>query len=154
MTTKRGRRGQRDDVQTLLTTYVSTARPASDDDKADFEHGGYHSNDGYYNNDVDENGAVDNRNAYSREFKISVLDWHHANGSVKNKTARRFNISHQNVLRWVRTEVSIRNGKKGAKRSGSGRSAMYPLLEHLLHEEFLEFRSKGVKIRNMWFLTR
>jgi hypothetical protein len=105
------------------------------------------------NNSVHEadNG---NRQAYSREFKISVLEWHYKNGSVKNKTAKHFSISRQNVLRWIRTEAVIRNGKKGAKRFGNGRPPMYPLMEHKLHAEFLELRDKGLKIRNMWFMTR
>ena len=94
------------------------------------------------------------RRSYSREFKISVLTWHRKNGFVKNKTARHFDLSHQNVLRWVRSEAEILNGKKGAKSQGSGRRAMYPLLEHELHKEFVELRKKGMKIRNIWFITR
>jgi transposase-like protein len=102
----------------------------------------------------DSNNNVNKRQSYSREYKISVLNWHRENGLVKNKTARHFNISHQNVIRWVRAEVEIRKGKKGTKRQGSGRTAMYPLLEQRLHKEFLDLRKKGVKIRSIWFTTR
>jgi len=154
-----------------------------DDDNYDYDWNGdnlnhdYNDNDGYdYNGDNDDyNGSYngdsdamddkdddavvdvatkDTRQAYSREYKIAVLDWHHENGSVKNKTARQFKISRQNVLRWICKEVDIRAGKKGSKGSGSGRHAMYPALEIRLHGEFLELRNKGIKIRNIWFMMR
>ncbi|CAG8552430.1 7971_t:CDS:2 [Acaulospora morrowiae] len=51
-------------------------------------------------------------------------------------------------------KVQIRSSKKGSKSQGSGRSVMYPLLEHKLYKEFLELREKGIKIRSMWFMTR
>ena len=90
----------------------------------------------------ENNDPVEARNAYSREFKIGVLDWYHKNGSSKHKTAQHFKISRTNVRRWVDAECKIRDAKKGVKSIGSGRSAMYPLLERRLHEEFLELRNK------------
>ena len=85
-----------------------------DDDNYDYDWNGdnlnhdYNDNDGYdYNGDNDDyNGSYngdsdamddkdddavvdvatkDTRQAYSREYKIAVLDWHHENGSVKNR---------------------------------------------------------------------
>lgn len=114
------------------------------------------SNDELDNSSTGENDSENKqkRQSYTREFKIYVLDWHRKNGSIKNKTARHFDLTHQNVLRWVRSEVQIRSCKKGAKSQGSGRPAIYPLLERELYKEFLELREKGIKIRTMWFTTR
>jgi hypothetical protein len=140
------------------------ADDGSDDDSADDSSA---DDDGADDDSANDNGASDNgygaddncdignkRQAYSREYKLSVLDWHHKNGSIKNKTARHFNLSRQNVIRWIRVEVNIRKGKKGSKRGGSGRPAAYPLLERRLHEEFLELRDQGAKIRKVWFTSR
>jgi transposase len=91
---------------------------------------------------------------YSREHKISVIDWHRRNGSIKNETSRTFNIARQNVGRWIRAETAIRSAKKRTKHVGRGRSAAYPLLECRLHKEFLDLRSKGAKIHSVWFMTR
>jgi transposase-like protein len=120
----------------------------------------YDSSNNLNSNDADgqknkANDAIqERRQSYSREYKISVINWHKNNGAIKNKTAKHFGISHQNVLRWLRAEVDILSGKKGSKRQGSGRTAMYPLLEQELYKEFLQLREKGTKVRNIWFITR
>ena len=94
------------------------------------------------------------RRSYTREYKISVLKWQRDNGCSTNKTAKHFNISRRNIIRWIGANETIHTSKKGTKSIGSGRSAMYPALESQLHEEFLELRNKGAKIRNMWFMAR
>lgn len=137
----------------------STDDDSTDDDNADDDNA---ENDSAKDDSAEDDSAdaktnegnANKRQSYSREYKLAVLDWHHRNGSVKNKTARHFAISRQNVVRWVRAEIDIRKAKKGSKRGGKGRTATNPFMERRLHEEFLELRSKGVKIRNIWFLTR
>jgi transposase-like protein len=86
------------------------------------------------------------RRAYSRECKISVLDWHQKNDSNESETSRHFDIPQQNISRWVRDEVAIRNAKEGAKHLGGGRSVAVLPLEHRLDSE--RSHDKGSKGSN------
>jgi transposase-like protein len=110
--------------------------------------------------ETEEGDSVTNDNSkprrfqYNREFKVTVIRWHQENGRVVSKTARKFNVSRQNVIRWVKKEVDIRGAKRGTKKLGCGRQPDCPEMEKQLIEEFHELRGKGCKIRANWFFTR
>lgn len=50
------------------------------------------------------------RNIYSESFKLQVLSDYYANGSHLKATARKWNIPHGNLYRWI--NVSCENEKK------------------------------------------
>ena len=86
------------------------------------------------------------RHSYTREFKLEVIEWYknpaQGNGN-KTKTAKQFDLNFIDVNRWVGSEDTIKNSKKGTRKVHPGRSAKYPLMEQQLHREFIQFREKG-----------
>ncbi|MCQ2053590.1 MAG: hypothetical protein MJZ84_00645 [Paludibacteraceae bacterium] len=50
------------------------------------------------------------RNHYSESFKLQVLSDYYANGSHSKATAKKWNIPHCNLYRWL--EASCENEKK------------------------------------------
>lgn len=84
--------------------------------------------------------------------KIEVLDWYHANGSVKRRTVRRFSLSSTAQLRqWLKTEDKIRVSRKDSFKAGAGKKTPYPVMDAELHQAYLEARAKGIEIHQSWF---
>ena len=51
--------------------------------------------------------------AYTREFKLSVVNWFRENGSNISQTSREFNIGRQRIREWVKNEERIKKLRNG-----------------------------------------
>ena len=97
---------------------------------------------------VANSSAKASRRSFTREFKLSVIQWFHSH--IKNilQTASYFKIDQKQVRQWVRNEEKVRKQKRKSK-GVRGRKAMYALLEEKLFEEFSERRSHGKIVKKL-----
>lgn len=55
---------------------------------------------------------------------------------------------------WIAQEVKLRNDPKKSRRPDAGTQASYLEMEKQVHNEFKELRSKGIKVKELWFRSR
>ena len=97
---------------------------------------------------VTNSSAKTSRRSFTREFKLSVIQWFHSHNKNILQTASYFKIDRKQVRQWIRNEEKIRKQKRNSK-GVRGRRAMYPLLEEKLLEEFTERRSQGKIVKKL-----
>ena len=102
----------------------------------------------------DEHSGKGKRKSYTRETKLKVVEYYRAHESNLYKTSKTFQLNTKTVLRWIKDEKKIRDGKKGSKHIKHDRPAMYPDVEEKLRVEYRELRKKGLKVKGWWFRTR
>lgn len=90
--------------------------------------------------EVADSSAKATRRSFTREFKLSVIQWFHSNDKNILRTASYFKIDRKQVRQWIKNEEKIRKQKRKSVR---GRKEMYPLFEKKLFEEFSERRAQG-----------
>lgn len=93
------------------------------------------------------------RRSFTREFKLSVVQWFHSHGKNILRTSSNFKVDRKQVRQWIKNEEQIRK-QKGTSKSVRGRKALYPLLEKRLIEEFSERRALGKIVKKWWFISR
>ena len=94
------------------------------------------------------------RKSYTREFKLSVVQYLRQNNHNVSQTARHFSIDRKMVQRWVKDEEKIKASSKGSKKSKHERRADYPEMEEELHREYRQLRTRGLKVKGWWFRKR
>ena len=102
----------------------------------------------------DEHSGKGKRKSYTRETKLKVVEYYRAHESNLYKTSKTFQLNTKTVLRWIKDEKKIRDGKKGSKHTKHDRPAKYPDVEEKLRAEYRELRKKGLKVKGWWFRTR
>ena len=83
------------------------------------------------------------RKSYERERKLAVVKWCYENGNNISAASRRFQIDRKRIREWVKNEGSIYKTNARTRKHDSGQSSAFPLMESVLHEEFLELRRQG-----------
>ena len=89
------------------------------------------------------------RQNYTRERKLEVVAFYHANNLYK--TSKEFALNTRTILRWVRDEEKIRGSRKGSRRVAFEKSGFFPDMEERLHDEYKQLRRKGLKVKGWWF---
>ena len=97
---------------------------------------------------VTNSSAKASRRSFTREFKLSVIQWFHSHNKNILQTASYFKIDRKLVRQWMRNEEKIRKQKRNSK-GVRGRKAMFPLLEEKLLDEFTERRSQGKIVKKL-----
>ena len=92
------------------------------------------------------------RRAFSREFKLSVVQWFHSNNKNVLQTSNHFKIDRKQVRTWIKAEKKIRK-QKSKSMNGRGRKAYFPRMEEKLVQRFKEQRKKGKTVKKWWFLS-
>jgi transposase-like protein len=103
--------------------------------------------------EVADPSAKATRCSFTREFKLSVIQWFHSNDKNILRTASYFKIDRKQVRQWIKNEEKIRKQKRKSK-TVRGRKEMYPLFEKKLFEEFSERRAQGKIVKKWWFISR
>ena len=68
------------------------------------------------------------RRAFSREFKLSVVQWFHTNDKNVLQTSNHFKVDWKQVRNWVKMETRIRK-QKAKSRDERGRNAFYSRMD-------------------------
>ena len=96
------------------------------------------------------------RKQWFRKQKLEFIDLYKKYKS-KAKAVREFKGRYKVELKsstynsWIAQELKLRNDPKKSRRPGAGTQASYLEMEKQLHNEFKELRSKGIKIKELWF---
>ena len=94
------------------------------------------------------------RKSYTREFKLSVVNFYRDNNSNLYQTSKRFSLNTKTLLRWIGDEDGIKKSKKGSKHRQHVRPPMYPEMERQLYLEYKQLRKQGLKVKGYWFRIR
>ena len=94
------------------------------------------------------------RKSYSREYKLQVVDYYRDPQYSLYVTSKHFDISTKCILRWAKGENKIKKSTKGSKHISHSRAGAHQEMEEILHQEFLELRRKGLKVKAYWFRVR
>ena len=107
-------------------------------------------------NETEENqiDAEKKRRSFTKEFKLSVVNYFYKHGENNLKTSNKFNVGRKQVREWVRKETRISQQKRGTRSMGRGRNAFYAEMEKQLYGEFESARSVGKSIKRWWFNKR
>ena len=92
------------------------------------------------------------RRAFSREFKLSVVQWFHSNNKNVLQTSNHFKIDRKQLRTWIKAEKKIRK-QKSKSMNERGRKAYFPRMEEKLVQQFKEQRKKGKTVKKWWFLS-
>ena len=82
------------------------------------------------------------RRAFSRVFKLSVVQWFHSNNTNVLQTSNHFKIDGKQVRTWIKAEEKIRK-QKSKSVNERGRRAYFPRMEEKLVQQFKEQRKQG-----------
>ena len=90
------------------------------------------------------------RRAFSREFKLSIVQWFHSNNKNVLQTSNHFKIDRKQVRTWIKAEKKIRK-QKSKSMNERGRKAYFPRMEEKLVQQFKEQRKKEKTVKNSGF---
>ena len=94
------------------------------------------------------------RKSYTREFKLSVVNFYREKSNNLYLTSKWFSLNTKTVLRWIGDEDGIKKSKKGSKHRQHVRPPMYPEMEQQLYLEYKQLRKQGLKVKGYWFRIR
>ena len=92
--------------------------------------------------------------SYTREFKLSVVEFYRKNNNNLYQTSKRFSLNTKTLLRWIGDKDSIKKSKKGSKHRQHVRPPMYPETERQLYLEYKQLCKQGLKVKGYWFRIR
>ena len=100
-------------------------------------------------NETEENqiDAEKKQRSFTKEFKLSVVNYFYKHGENNLKTSNKFNVDQKQVREWVQKETRISQQKRGNRSVGRGRNAFYAEMEKQLYGEFESARSVGKSIK-------
>ena len=87
------------------------------------------------------------RRAFSREFKLSIVQWFHMNDKNVLQTSNHFKVDQKQVRNWVKMETRIRK-QKAKNGNERGRNAFYPRMEKSFFRNSKIKESKGKQSKN------
>ena len=61
------------------------------------------------------------RRSFTREYKLSILEWHRNNGNNMYKTCKQFDLNSKTVLQWVKNIEKIQNSPAHSMKSPKGK---------------------------------
>ena len=100
-----------------------------------------------------DSSAKISRRSFTREFKLSAIQWFHAHDKNILQTALHYKVDRKQIRQWVKNEEKIRKQNRNSK-SVRGRKAVYPELEKKLLDEFSQRRAQGKIVKKWWFISR
>lgn len=118
----------------------------------------------HYNpNESDPEGLALHRRSYSRELKLSAIEWS-LNTYVKGKkdgdpdilitryaAAQRLGITSTMLKSWVQNRARIANQKRGSRQNRNASKGKEDKMEQTLFKEFTEARKVGKAVGAQWF---
>ena len=90
--------------------------------------------------------------SYSREKKLQTIMYYRENSRNKYRTCQKFGIAKGCLYQWIEKHKQIFDGSKGSKRVEGGRRLFGPDVEEKFVAEFTELRTKGLKVKQYWFV--
>lgn len=93
------------------------------------------------------------RNSYTRERKLYILNYFRENGENKYKTCKEFNLNSKTLSTWIKEEDKILQMPVG-KRANRYRLPRYPDVEESLYGEYLKQKQKGYKASRSWLRNK
>ena len=90
--------------------------------------------------------------SYTVQFKVSVVDWHNANGANLSKTSREFEIDRKRIREWIANYDTLRlncHGRGKRKRClHDGAAVFSEELDRALYTYLEETVSDGLSLSN------
>ena len=93
------------------------------------------------------------RNSYTRETKLQILNYFRENGENKYKTCKEFNLNSKTLSTWIKEEAKILQMPAG-KRANRYRLPRYPDVEESLYTQYLEQKKQGLKTGKAWLRSK
>ena len=93
------------------------------------------------------------RNSYTRETKLHILNYFRKNGENKYKTCKEFNLNSKTLSTWIKEEDKILQMPAG-KRANRYRLPRYPDVEESLYGYYLEQKQSGYNTSRSWLRNK
>ena len=93
------------------------------------------------------------RLSFTREFKLSVVEWYCNNDKSISQTGNKFKVDRTQIRNWIAGEENIRKHKSKSKKV-QGSKPQCSLLEEELLRQFCEQRNLGKSIKRCCFLLK